>query len=74
MEPFKFDLDSISSTFPLIIFSYLYQVNIPGILQEIRSEDKVQAMSKVIKYGTLTSAAVYIVIGLFGYALFSTNV
>ena len=55
---------------PLIIFSYMYQVNIPAIYQELEVKSMYGA-KKVIFLGTALAAVVYITAGIFGYIAFA---
>ena len=59
----------IVSSFPLIIFAYMYQVNIPMIYYELEKRNAVQ-MSKVLVAGTAVAVCLYILVGVFGYATF----
>ena len=38
MEPFKITKNGIISSFPLIIYAYMYQVNIPMIYDELENK------------------------------------
>lgn len=58
------------SSFPLIIFAYMYQVNIPMIYMELKDRSK---MPRVLGIGTAVSAILYIFIGIFGYLTFVSN-
>ena len=60
------------SSFPLIIFAYMYQVNIPMIYKELELRQQIE-MSRVLKYGTLGAVILYITIGIFGYLTFVDN-
>ena len=57
------------SSFPLIIFAYMYQVNIPMIYTELERRNSKQ-MSKVLIIGTVGAVVLYIVVGVWGYATF----
>lgn len=60
----------IFTSLPLIIFSYMYQVNIPAIYQELETKTLLQA-KKVIFSGTALAAVAYITAGIFGYVAFA---
>ena len=54
------------SSFPLIIFAYMYQVNIPQLYTELEKRNQTQ-MSKVIVIGTIGAVILYIIVGVWGY-------
>ena len=58
------------TSFPLIIFSYMYQVNIPAIYQELEQKNLGTAKT-VIFSGTALAAIAYITAGIFGYVAFA---
>ena len=57
------------SSVPLIIFAYMYQVNIPMIYYELERRDK-KAMSKVLLSGSVSAIVLYALVGIFGYLTF----
>ena len=57
------------SSFPLIIFAYMYQVNIPMIYTELEKRNAKQ-MSKVLIAGTVGAVILYIIVGVWGYVTF----
>ena len=59
----------VVSSFPLIIFAYMYQVNIPMIYTELEKREYHQ-MSKVLIFGTVGAVVLYIIVGVWGYATF----
>lgn len=63
---FDLSFSGVVSSFPLIIFAYMYQVNIPQLYTELEKRDQTQ-MSKVIMIGTIGAVGLYIVVGVFGY-------
>lgn len=69
IEPFKFSYTGIMTTFPLIVFAYMYQTNIPMIYRELELRNS-KVMSKVVSTGSLLAVVFYILIGVFGYATF----
>lgn len=66
---FNFSFDGIVSSTPLIIFAYMYQVNIPQIYLELERRNY-KTMSKVVYWGTFLAVVCYIMIGVFGYLSF----
>ena len=69
VEAFRFSISGIVGTFPIIIFAYMYQVNIPMIYVELEKRDSKQ-MGKIILYGSAVAVVLYCMIGFFGYATF----
>ena len=59
----------VVSSFPLIIFAYMYQVNIPMIYTELERRNSKQ-MSKVLIMGTVGAVVLYIIVGVWGYVTF----
>ena len=70
LEAFKFSYSGIMTTFPLIVFAYMYQTNIPMIYRELELRNS-KRMSKVVSTGSALAVISYILIGLFGYATFA---
>lgn len=66
----QLSLSGIFNSLPLIIFSYMYQINIPAIYQDMEVKSPAQA-NKVIIVGTILAAIAYIVAGIFGYIAFA---
>ena len=54
---------------PLIIFAYMYQVNIPLIYYELERRNK-KAMSGVLLKGSVAAIILYSLVGIFGYLTF----
>ena len=69
MQPFVFSFEGLVTTTPLIIFAYMYQVNIPMIYVELERRNS-KTMSKVISVGSGVAVLFYILVGVFGYATF----
>lgn len=57
---------------PLIIFSYMYQINIPGIYTEL-SDKSMKSMTKVLVLGTASATVAYVIAGIFGFIAFTGN-
>ena len=55
---------------PLIIFSYMYQINVPALYSELEVKTVANG-TKVIVVGTILAAIVYICAGIFGYIAFA---
>lgn len=72
IEAFKFSLSGFVKTFPLIIFAYMYQVNIPMIYRELNNRNT-KRMARVISTGSGVAVLFYIMVGIFGYATFVNN-
>ena len=66
---FQFTFNGIVSSVPLIIFAYMYQINIPMIYNELEKRN-MKAMSGVIVKGSVAAIVTYITIGVFGYLCF----
>lgn len=69
IKAFRISYTGIVSTFPLIIFAYMYQVNIPMIYVELEKRNAKQ-MAKVVSSGSSVAVVFYILVGVFGYATF----
>ena len=62
----------IFSSLPLVIFSYMYQINVPSLYQEL--EVKSLWNAKLIGgLATVMAAVAYILAGIFGYLSFAEN-
>ena len=59
------------SSVPLIIFAYMYQINIPMIYNELERRN-MKTMSGIIVKGSISAVVTYIIIGCFGYLCFAT--
>lgn len=68
-EYFKFNPLGIFSTVPLIVFAYMYQVNMPIIYAELKTRDYA-TMDKVVFRGTNGAILMYSMTGIFGYLTF----
>ena len=64
--------NGVVSSFPLVIFAYMYQVNIPMIYTELEQRNSKQ-MSKVLIFGTIGAVLLYVIVGLWGYLTFVNN-
>ena len=59
----------VFNSLPLIIFSYMYQPNIPAIYHELKKKN-MMSMKKVLGIGTGMATIAYILCGSFGYITF----
>jgi amino acid permease len=62
----------VFNSLPLVIFSYMYQTNIPMIYVELEKKD-LEHMWKVMRNGTVGATVAYLVAGIFGYVTFAAN-
>jgi amino acid permease len=60
----------VFNSLPLIIFSYMYQPNVPALYQELKKRNMTN-MNKVLYGGTAVAATAYIMTGMFGYVTFA---
>jgi len=72
MEPFRVSYQGIVNSVPLIIFGYMYQVNIPMIYVELEKRNSKQ-MAKVVGGGSAVAVLFYVMVGVFGYATFAND-
>jgi amino acid permease len=54
---------------PLIIFAYMYQVNIPLIYKELENRNN-KTMSGVLLKGSIAAIILYAMVGIFAYLTF----
>jgi amino acid permease len=54
---------------PLIIFAYMYQVNIPLIYKELERRNN-KTMSGVLLKGSVAAIVLYAMVGIFAYLTF----
>jgi len=62
----------IFNSLPLVIFSYMYQPNIPSLYHELKKK-KLFTMQKVLWFGTGIASSAYIMAGMFGYITFALS-
>lgn len=70
MEAVKVEFSGISGAFPLIIFAYMYQVNVPALYSEMEKPDEA-AFAGVLGCGSGVAVLFYLMVGVFGYAIFA---
>ena len=66
---FKFTFEGITECVPMILFAYMYQVNIPMIYYELDRRDQ-RRMKKVVWRGSIAGVFLYAFVGVFGYLTF----
>ena len=71
-EKSKVTVDGIFNSLPLVIFAYMYQINIPAIYTELEQPD-MNKIKKVLGLGTTLAGVGYIMAGMFGYAAFAAG-
>ena len=71
-EKSQLGLNGIFNSLPLVIFAYMYQINIPAIYNELEKPD-LTTMKKVLALGTILAAFGYILAGMFGYVAFAAG-
>jgi len=71
-ESWDISLDGIFNSIPLIIFSYMYQPLIPAIYHEL-TDRNMKNMNTVLGMGTVITAVIYIIVGIFGWVTFTKN-
>lgn len=67
---FNISPTSFFSSMPLILFSFMFQTNIPMLCAESEHKDP-KIMWKVLFYGTVGASIAYMFAGIFGYITFS---
>ena len=65
----KFSFSGIVTSMPLIIFAYMYQVNIPLIYKELERRNN-KTMSGVLLKGSVAAIVLYAMVGIFAYLTF----
>ena len=69
---FDISVFGVFNSLPLVIFSYMYQTNIPMIFNELEDKD-LKSMWKVMTFGTAGATLAYLIAGIFGYVAFADN-
>ena len=67
---FDISVMGVFNSIPLVIFSFMYQTNIPMIYVELEKKD-LPHMWKVMRNGTVGATIAYLLAGIFGYATFA---
>ena len=62
----------VFNSLPLIIFSFMYQINIPAIYTELKVKT-MPNVTKVLATGTGLACFAYILAGMFGYIAFTSG-
>jgi len=68
----QISVTGIFDSLPLIIFGFMYQMNVPAIYNEL-SVKSVDKGKKVLYYGTAMACTAYIFAGIFGFATFASG-
>lgn len=69
----KISIRGFFTSLPLVIFAFMYQINIPAIYTELKVKS-IANMNKVLVTGTILASVCYMVIGIFGYIAFTAGV
>lgn len=69
---FNVSFKGVVTSMPMILFAYMFQVNIPQIFKELERRNY-KNMSKVVYAGTSLTVTLYTMIGVFGYLSFNLN-
>lgn len=72
VENFDISVMGVFNSLPLVIFSYMYQTNIPMIYVELEKKD-LKHMWKVMRNGTIGATIAYTLAGVFGYVTFAMD-
>jgi amino acid permease len=70
IKNFDISVLGVFNSLPLVIFSYMYQTNIPMIYVELEKKD-LKHMWKVMRNGTVGATLAYLLAGVFGYSTFA---
>ena len=71
-ERAKIDIHGIFTSLPLVIYAYMYQVNVPAIYNEL-SNPNLSNIKTALIIGTTLAVIVFIFVGMFGYAAFAAG-
>lgn len=61
---------TIFNCLPLVIFAFMYQINVPAIYNEL-TDKSLGTMKNVLVYGTSGASILYIFCGIFGVVAFA---
>ena len=67
---FNINTLGVFNSLPLVMFSYMYQTNIPMLYVELEKKD-LKDMWNVMLYGTVGVTISYLMAGIFGYVTFA---
>lgn len=67
---FTLSIQGVFGSFPLIIFSFLYQPNLPPIFAELKRKS-LKRIDQVLILATIISISIYVLVGIFGYVTFA---
>ena len=72
IENFNISVMGVFNSIPLVIFSYMYQTNIPMVYTELKDKS-LKGMWQVMLIGTAAATIAYLLAGIFGYVAFASN-
>ena len=72
-----YERSSISATgifnsLPIIIFSFMYQINVPALYTELKDKN-MKSITNVLVLGTSLACFCYIIAGIFGFVSFAAT-
>jgi amino acid permease len=62
----------IFNSLPIIIFSFMYQINVPALYTELKVKN-MESMTRVLILGTSLACVCYIIAGIFGFVSFAAT-
>ena len=68
----KVSAAGVFNSLPLIIFGFMYQINVPALYCELKVRN-MQNINTVLFQGTLFACFCYIIAGVFGYVSFAAT-
>ena len=72
-ERTSINVSGIFNSLPIIIFSYMYQLNVPAIYSELENPN-LRNIKAVLIVGTIVACLAYIAAGMFGFMSFTANI
>lgn len=69
---FQISILGVFNSIPLVVFSFMYQTNIPMIYVELEKKN-LKMMKRIMSIGTVGATILYTIAGTFGYAAFANN-
>lgn len=69
---FNINTLGVFNSLPIVMFSYMYQTNIPMLYVELEKKD-LKDMWNVMLYGTVGVTISYLMAGIFGYVTWAAN-
>jgi amino acid permease len=68
----EISLKGVFNSLPLIIFGFMYQINVPALYTELK-ERNLGNIYKVLMIGTLMACVCYVIAGVFGFVSFAAT-